>query len=209
VRLPARLVGAGGAPLTFSWLGVLLATTLFQHTLTGPKLRDVLLQGSTNLHHLTADPMQVLQVLLSSLLWIDGYYWWPYAIVFCLILAPAERWLGQLRWFAVGLLAHVTATYVSQGFLWVQIQEAAASERLADARDIGVSYFVAGVAGVLTYRIARPWRWLYLGATLLMAGLPLALNPGFTPLGHFCALLVGLACYPLVRRLRTCGPERL
>lgn len=197
---------AGGAPLTFSWLGVLLATTLIQHTLTGPRLREVLQQGSTNLHHLAANPEDVL---LASLLWIDGYYWWPYAIAFCLILAPAERWLGQLRWLAVGLLAHLIATYVSEGFLYLQIQQAVASPRLLDARDVGVSYFVGGIAGVLTYRIVRPWRWLYLLVGGLAVGVPLALNLDFTTLGHACAVLVGLACYPLVRRLRTCGPERL
>ena len=38
-----------------------------------------------NLHHLAVDP---IRVLLSSLLWIDGYFCWPYLIVFCLFLGP-------------------------------------------------------------------------------------------------------------------------
>lgn len=202
---PTRPRFAGGAPLTFTWLGVLLATTLIQHALTGHRLREVLLGGSTNLHHLAVDPVQVL---VASLLWIDGYYWWPWAIVFALFLAPAERWLGQWRWLAVGLLAHVIATYVSEGVLYLQIREAIASPRLTDARDIGVSYFVAGIAGVLTYRIVVPWRWCYTAVMVLAVGIPLAVHPNFTALGHACALAVGLACYPLVRRLTPRGPQR-
>ncbi|MET0704852.1 MAG: rhomboid-like protein [Mycobacterium sp.] len=184
------------APLTFSWLALLLFTTWIQHSVTGPRRHELLLHGSTNLHHLAGDP---LQVLFASLLWIDGYYWWPYLLVFCLFLAPAEHWLGQFRWLAAGLIAHVVATYVSEGFLYLQIQEATASPVLINARDIGVSYFVVGMVGILSYHIVRPWRWLYLGAAMLTVLIPLAINLDFTPLGHSCALLVGLACYPLTR----------
>ena len=185
-----------GAPLTFGWLAVLLLTTLIQRSLTGPQLHELLLRRSTNLHHLAADP---IHVLFTSLLWIDGY-WWPYAILFCVVLAAAERWLGGWRWLVVGLLAHVIATYLGEGYLYLRIQNAAASPRLINARDIGVSYFLIGIAGVLTYRVPRPWRWLYLAAILLVVGVPLLVSPGFTPLGHFTALLVGWACYPLAHR---------
>ena len=92
-------------------------------------------------------------MLVQSLLWIDGKYWWPYLIVFTLFLAPAERWLGQLRWLVVGLVCHVGATYLSEGYLYWRIQEAVSSPRLIDARDIGVSYFVVGIVGVLTYHV--------------------------------------------------------
>jgi hypothetical protein len=184
------------APLTFSWLTLLLFTTWIQHSVNGRQRYELLLHGSTNLHHLAGDP---LQVLLVSLLWIDGYHWWPYLLVFCLFLAPAEHWLGQFRWLAAGLIAHIVATYVSEGFLYLQIQEAAASPRLINARDIGVSYFLVGIVGILAYHVVRPWRWLYLGAAVLTVLIPLAVNADFTPLGHACALLVGLACYPLTR----------
>ncbi len=95
------------APLTFGWLAVLLVTSLYQHALTRRELHAVLEHQSTNLHHLATDP---IRVLLASLLWIDGVWWWPYLLMYCLILVPAERWLGSLRWLVVGLLAHVVAT---------------------------------------------------------------------------------------------------
>ncbi|WP_245905780.1 rhomboid-like protein [Mycolicibacterium palauense] len=186
-----------GAPLTFGWLGLLLVTTLIQHTLTGRQRSEVLWRQSTNLHHLAGDP---LRVLLDSLLWIDGYYWWPYALLFCVFLAPAEHWLGAWRWLTVGLSAHVIATYVGEGFLYWRIQQASASPELFNARDIGVSYFLAGIAGVLTYGIVAPWRWVYLGLASTAVVVPLLTDPGFTPVGHCCALLVGLAWYPLTRR---------
>jgi tRNA(Arg) A34 adenosine deaminase TadA len=185
------------APLTYAWLVVLLATTLVQHSLTQAVLRTLLQSTSTNLHHLASDP---IRVLFNSLLWIDGRYWWPYVVLFTLFVAPAERWLGHLRWLAVGLICHVGATYLSEGYLYWSIQEAQASPRLIDARDVGVSYFVVGIVGVLVYRVPRRWRWAYLLAVAVIAVVALVIRPNFTSLGHLCALLLGLACYPLTRR---------
>ena len=185
------------APLTYTWLVVLLATTLVQHSLTARTLRTLLQSTSTNLHHLASDP---LRVLFQSLLWIDGRYWWPYLLIFTVFLAPAERWLGHLRWAIVGLICHVGATYLSEGYLYWSIQQADASPRLIDARDVGVSYFVVGIVGVLFYRVPRRWRWVYLGGVVVIAVGALVLRTNFTSLGHLCALALGLACYPLARR---------
>ncbi|HEX5143031.1 MAG TPA: rhomboid-like protein [Mycobacterium sp.] len=204
------------APLTFSWLMVLLVTSHIQHSLTNEHLHSVLVHRSTNLHHLATDPVKVL---VSSLLWIDGAWWWPYLVAFCLFLVPAERWLGSLRWLAVGLLAHIVATYVGEGILYWAISRAQVSPKLINASDVGVSYFVVGIIGVLTYHIARPWRWLYMAGVTVAFGIMLGLDPDFTAIGHFSALLVGLACYPLtvgrhsppwnpVATLRSCGLVR-
>jgi hypothetical protein len=190
------------APLSYGWLLVLLVTTLVGHAMPPERLRAVLDSESTNLHHLATDPERVLA---ASLFWIDGTYWWPYVVVFTLFVAPAERWLGPLRWLAVGLVAHVVSTYLSEAYLYWTIAQAQVSPRLIDARDIGVSYFVVGIVGALTYHVARPWRWLYLAGMVALAGAALLTQPGFTPLGHLLSLLVGLACYPLVRA-RTARP---
>jgi len=187
------------APVTYGWLVVLLITTIIQHSIPARHLQALLQKESTNLHHLGSDP---IRVLIQSLLWIDGKYWWPYLIVFTLFLAPAERWLGQVRWLAVGAACHVGATYLSEGYLYWRIQEAITSPRLIDARDIGVSYFVVGIVGVLTYRVARRWRWLYLAGAVVVFGAVLAVKRDFTNVGHFTALLLGLACYPLTRSRR-------
>jgi hypothetical protein len=187
------------APLTYTWLAVLLITTIIQHAIPARHLRALLQKDSTNLHHLASDP---IRVLVQSLLWIDGKYWWPWLIVFTVFLAPAERWLGRLRWLVVGLGSHVVATYLGEGYLYWRIQQALTSPRLIDARDIGVSYFVVGIVGVLTYRIPRPWRWLYLVGAFAVFGAVLSVKRDFTNVGHFTALLSGLACYPLTRSAR-------
>jgi hypothetical protein len=142
-------------------------------------------------------------VLFSSLLWIDGKNLEPYLLLFTLFLAPAEHWLGQLRWLTIGLTSHILATYISEGILYFAIQEHEAPERLVHARDVGVSYFLVGVMAVLTYHIARPWRWGYLGVLLVIFGFPLLTmsrhGVNFTAIGHFAAILVGLCFYPMAR----------
>jgi hypothetical protein len=193
------------APLTYSWLSFLLVTTIIQNQLAGKQLDSWLLRRSTNIHELGTDP---LKVLFSSLLWIDGKSLEPYLLLFTLFLAPAEHWLGQLRWLTVGLSSHILATYISEGALYFAIQEHDASERLVYAKtDIGVSYFLVGVMAVLAYHIARPWRWGYLGVLFIIYGFPLITMDktelNFTTIGHFSAILVGLAFYPLARERRS------
>lgn len=185
------------APLTYVWLTVLLVTTELQNELTRRQLHQVLIHRSTNLHHLMTDPLYVLG---SSLLWIDGRYWAPYLVLFTLFLAPAERWLGQIRWLTVGLTAHIGATYISEGVLYLRISHHLVPERLVNATDIGVSYFLVGVMAVLAYHIARPWRWAYLAALILVFGVALIVKPGFTAFGHFSALLIGLCFYFMARK---------
>jgi hypothetical protein len=189
-----------GAPLTYTWLIALMITTIIQHETPGRQLHRMLLHKSTNIHALGTDP---LDVLFSSLLWIDGKNLEPYLLLFSLFLAPAEHWLGQLRWLTVGLTSHILATYISEGILYFAIQEREAPARLVHANDIGVSYFLVGVIAVLTYHIARPWRWGYLGVLLVIFGFPLITMDrhelNFTAIGHFAAVLIGLCFYPMAR----------
>lgn len=186
------------APGTFVWLTILLATTIIQHSVTPKRLQMILGAQSTNIRHLEDDPVHVL---ITSLFWLDGYYWLPYLLLYCIFHVPAERWLGTRLWLTVGMIAHVCATFVSEGVLYWAIEHDRASESLVNVRDIGVSYFLAGIVGVLTYHIARPWRWVYLAGMLGLFAAPLASNLTFTGIGHLSSLLIGLACYPLVRAI--------
>jgi len=184
------------APLTYMWLIILAATTLVQRLTARRELHHLLVHDSTNLRHLASDP---LSVLFRSLLWIDGRFWTPYLLLFTLFLAPAERWLGQIRWLTVGLTAHVGATYLSEGSLYLAIQSHHAAKKLVHATDIGVSYFLVGVIAVLAYRIATPWRWGYLAILLTAFAVPLIIDLNFTAVGHFSAIFIGLLFYPMAR----------
>jgi hypothetical protein len=185
-----------GAPLTYLWLILLLITTIIARHLTSRQLHSITVHNSTNIHELARDP---LEVLFTSLLWIDGRYWAPYLLLFTVFLAPAEHWLGQIRWLAVGLTAHVFATYISEGLLYLAIRHHLEPQRLVHAQDIGVSYFLVGVIAVLAYRIARPWRWGYLAILVTIFVIPLIVTLNFTGIGHFSAIFIGLCCYPMVR----------
>ena len=138
-------------------------------------------------------------MLFSSLLWIDGRYWTPYLVLFTLFLARAEHWLGKMRWLTVGLTAHIGATYISEGWLYLAIQYHHASQELVPATDIGVSYVMVGLIAVLAYRIAMPWRWGYLAILILIFTVPVILDLNFTAIGHFSAIFIGLLFYPVAR----------
>jgi hypothetical protein len=185
------------APLTYLWLTILLITTIIARHLTRRQLHTVTVHNSTNIHDLATDP---LEVLFSSLLWIDGRYWTPYLVLFTLFLAPAEQWLGQVRWLTVGLTCHIVATYISEGLLYLAIQNHLAPKRLVHASDIGVSYFLVGVIAVLAYRIATPWRWGYLAVLITIFVVPLVVNLNFTGIGHFSSIFIGLCFYPMARK---------
>lgn len=184
------------APLTFVWLAILLATTVIQQNLSAADLDRVLGARSTNIDHLTNDPVHVLW---TSLFWIDGAYWLPYLLMFLIFHVPAERWLGSWRWLLVGLSAHVVASYISEGILALAIRDGVAKADMVNTLDVGVSYFLAAIVGVLTYRIAYPWRWVYLVGIIVVYGLPLVTAIDFTAVGHFTSLLIGLAWYPITR----------
>jgi hypothetical protein len=178
------------------WLGILFVTTVALHHMSPEFEEHFLRQRSTNIHELSRTPVRVL---VASAMWIDSGHWVPYAFLYTVFHAPAERWLGTARWLAVCASAHVMASLISEGLLLKAIRDGMAPLSAADTLDIGVSYALAGVIAVLTYRIATPWRYGYLPAVLAVFGLPLATGPTFTDVGHLVSVLIGLACYPLVR----------
>lgn len=184
------------APGTYLWLAALFVTTVALHHMSPQFQEEFLRRRSTNLDQLADNP---LRVLIASAFWIDGGAWLPYAALYTVFHAPAEHWLGTLRWLGTAVAAHVGATLISEGILSWAIHTGHAHEAASDTLDVGVSYALAGVVAVLTYRIAPPWRYPYVGAVLIFYGVPLIAGPDFTDIGHFTAVLIGLACYPLTR----------
>jgi hypothetical protein len=188
------------APGTFCWLLLLLPTTIIMSRLEPYELHRVLIERSTNLHHLAEDP---LQVLVTSAFWPDGGAWLTYFVLFNLFHVPTERWLGTLRWLGLVVLAHIGATYASEGAVYLAIHHGDEPASAADALDVGVSYALAGAAAVLTYRIGGPARYVYLAALMTAVVLPFAIDGvEFTEIGHGTAVLIGFAYYPLTR---SCG----
>ncbi|MFE3524150.1 rhomboid-like protein [Streptomyces sp. NPDC059161] len=184
------------APGTYLWLAALFVTTVVMHHMSPEFETDFLRQRSTNIHELSTNPGRVL---IASAFWIDGGGWLPYAVLYTIFHAQAERWLGTLRWLIIAFGTHVAATFISEGALLWAIRHGYAPPSAVNTLDVGVSYALAGVIVVLTYRIAPPYRYLYLLGVLVVYGAPLLSGRTFTDLGHFASVLIGLACYPLTR----------
>lgn len=182
-----------GAPATFMWLAVLAVTTRIQRS-AGRARSQLLRNQSTNLNHLSHEPTRVLA---ASLFWLDGRQWWPYVPPFAAVLAPAERRLGTWRWLVVGTAAHVAGTYLGQGYLRRSIRAEQAPPRLADAHDVGVSYFLLGVAGTLTAYLPRRQRARVRAAAVAVLTANAVARPTFTEVGHLSAFVTGLTLSPL------------
>ena len=192
------------APATYAYLFVLLVTAWVLQTSSPGIAQRLILERSTNLHHLARDPVRVL---VASAFWF-AHAWevLPWAVLFTLVLAPAEQWLGTARWAAIFAAGHVGATLLTAAGLWVAIRVDAVETVVARSADVGVSYGFLAVAGVLTYRLPGRYRIAY-AATLAGYVLLAAFVRGtFTDAGHALALAIGLACYPLARRARPQPP---
>ncbi|MET9364136.1 rhomboid-like protein [Streptomyces sp. NPDC006632] len=196
VRRPVRAVlrYIRSAPGTYLWLAALFVTTIAMHHMSPEFEADFLRQRSTNIHELSTNPRRVL---IASAFWIDGGTWISYAVLYSVFHAQAERWLGTWRWLVVAFGTHVAATFISEGALLWAVRHDYAPDTAVNTLDVGVSYALAGVVAVLTYRIAPPYRYLYLLVVLVLYGAPLLSGRTFTDLGHFASVLIGLACYPL------------
>ncbi len=200
-RPTARLAGwIRAAPGTHTWLA-LLGVTSCVIAAVSPGSRNLLLHhNSTNLVELRRHPVRVLVV---SALWIEA----PsglllYVPLFELIHAPAERWLGTRRWLAAVGVSHVGATLVSQQAVLLGIRSDRLPESMAHTVDIGVSYGIGGVVGILAYAVPGRWRWGYVAGVVGFSAWSAVRGRTFTDLGHFTAVLLGLACYGLTRRDR-------
>ena len=193
---PTVVAYVRGSPATFLYLFVLSVTTWVLLGLTSDVVHSILSQHSTNLDQLRQNPMRVL---IRSAFWADGYLLLVWMILFALVLAPAERWLGTVRWLWVFVAGHVGATLVTAAGIWIAIRWGMASTRLQGVVDVGVSYGFAAVAAVFTYRLPSPARWWWAAGLLLLAVGASIVGGTFTDFGHLAALTIGFAMYPITR----------
>jgi len=181
------------APVTYGWLLLLFVTTRIQRAASRRRRHRLLQQSSTNIAQLQRRPTRVM---FASLLWLDGRRWYTYVPLFAAILEPGERVLGRARYLTVGHGAHVIATITSQALLARSIRKARAPRRSSSAHDVGVSYFLLGIAGALCAAAGvRPRRYGRVSATAAV-GTAIAADADFTTTGHCIAFLVGTFAPP-------------
>ncbi|MCA1845188.1 MAG: rhomboid family intramembrane serine protease, partial [Actinobacteria bacterium] len=114
------------------------------------------------------------------------------------IMAPVERWIGTYRWLATFAAGHIGATLATTVGIWLQVREGAGRSLIYPV-DVGASYGLAAMGGVLVYRLPRRWKPVWLGSMAVYLGAPLVTSGTFTDWGHLVAFVIGLAMGPLVR----------
>ncbi len=156
----------------------------------------VVLESSTNLTTLTQHPFGVLFASAFVVSNVGGPWQlplllWGYGAV--------ERWLGAAAAVIVGVLGHVGATLLVATVLVTGIRRGVFNLEVSRVADVGVSYGLAAVGGLLVVRVPRRYLLLYLVlvGVFLVGGL-LAFR-SFTALGHLTAFLIGLSLAQLVR----------
>jgi membrane associated rhomboid family serine protease len=183
------------APLTYIYLFVLLITTWALQTASAPVAHKLLVEQSTNLHDLGRNPVRVL---VASAFWLTGslelVLW---LLLFSLVMAPVERWLGSLKTGLVFALGHVGASLVTAAGLWLLVDVDLIERKVTHAVDVGASYGFVAVAALLIFRLHGRAKHLYVLALVGFLGIAAAWDQNFTAFGHIVALATGLAVAPL------------
>lgn len=184
------------SPATFAYLAILTVTTWVLVGASTSVVEAMLREQSTNLSHLGSEPVRVL---VRSAFWLPNYELLFWTVLYVVVLAPAERWLGTGRWLIAFTAGHIGATLLTATGVWLAIRSGIASHHLKDAVDVGVSYGFAAVAALFTYRLSGRWRWIWAAGLLCYVSGGMLLDRSFTSFGHATAVLIGFALYPLTR----------
>lgn len=194
-RLPRTLTAL---PFTLGYTLVLLGTGLYAHLGDPGTVHDLLVGSSTDVAHLSQRP---LLTLLVSALWAVGGITSPYLLAFPLVLGALERCVGGARTAGVFLLGHVLATLLTEVPVAVSVGVGHLPASSLSRLDYGVSYGLVACAAALAGLLPPRRRWLLLGGIglALAAGSLMDVDP-LTGWGHVFALLIGVVCWPYVRR---------
>lgn len=189
------------APVTSAYLLVLVVTTWVLQTSSSRIANRLLLEQSTNLHHLARDP---IRVLVGSAFWLSaGWQLLLWAPLFVLVLAQVERRLGSGRATLVFAAGHVGATLLTAAGLWIALRVDLVEQNVINARDVGPSYGFFAVAALMTAFVDRRVRRAYAVGLVALLVAWLAASRSFTDVGHLLALGIGFACLPLAGRVGT------
>ncbi|MEZ0164614.1 rhomboid-like protein [Kineococcus sp. LSe6-4] len=178
---------------TLAVLGVFLVL----HTQSPAEGARFVQESSTNLANLRRSPARVL--VLSAVVVPH-----PAGLLVLLPLVAGlvavQRWLGRVATVVAFGFGHVGASLVVATVLAAGLTHGRLDPSVARAPDVGVSYGLACLLGLLGARVPRWARvpWVVLPSAGL--ALVLVLAPDFTALGHLVALLIGFGLAVLVHR---------
>lgn len=191
-----------GAPASVSYAFTLFVTWWTLRGASDMTGRRIILSASTNLRNMQRDP---IQVLVASAFWVDGDFPWEFIIMFLVVMAAAERWLGTLRWILVFAIGHVGATLLTVTGIAHAVDRHVIPLRVVMASDVGPSYGISAVLAALAYRLRGWQRWAWAGLLIAVYSAAMVDGRTFTDYGHILAMLIGF----LVGGLAVLGSRRL
>jgi hypothetical protein len=196
------------APASAAYLLVLVLTSVIVLELRPIASPIVLASASTNLHNMSVHPIAVLVV--SAFLMSSAAAIVPMALLVTGVMAPVERAIGTARTLVAFAAGHVGATLITVLGIAFGVARGWLPAALEAAIDVGPSYGLASISGVLAAQLpTRRRRWSVIAVLFGVGGLAFALDPGFTAAGHVIALVLGLLVGPrLGRTIRTGGPNQ-
>jgi hypothetical protein len=181
---------------------VLVATTVLQHVVSGPTRTHLLDGSSTDVGHLTRDP---LLVLLASAFWLSDLRSLVLLPAIVAVLYVGERRFGTWRTVAVFALGHVIATLLTELSVLFAVHLGWLTSAHEHRLDVGPSYGTSAVLGLLVATAAPGPRRVAVGGLTLLLGIPLVLDTEMSTFGHLIAALVGASTAIAVRRWPTGG----
>ncbi|MGQ7297668.1 rhomboid-like protein [Quadrisphaera sp. KR29] len=180
---------ARGSELALVYAGLVLAVAVVLALLPEAVHQRAVLAASTNIENLRHDPAAVL--LLSAFV-VQSSGEVLLLVPLVVVMTVCSRRIGRLSTAVAALFGHVGATLVVATFLAAGVRQGVVSRSVTTAPDVGVSYALAGVAGLLAACLPRWWRWLYVAAALAALAVLLRADPDFTGAGHVLAFTTGL-----------------
>jgi rhomboid family protein len=187
--------------LAVAYALIVLVVALVIHTQPRAEVRErLVLESSTNLANLRDDPIFVLIVsafVVSSIsgLWILA----PLVVAF----GAVQRWLGRIPTVVVAVIGHVGGTLFVAVLLATGLAHGRLGRSILHVPDVGVSYALAAVVGLLAAVVPRRWLVPYVVGLLLYFSGPLAMRPTYTDAGHTTALALGFGLAVLAHRAAT------
>jgi hypothetical protein len=186
-----------GTWLAQAYAAAVLLVALVLNLLPSRDALRIVLDSSTNLVNLGEHPLAVL--IASAFVVSPAWGLWVVPVLLG-VYGAAQRWLGPAPTLAVAVLGHVGATLFVGALLGSGLAHGRVDGSAARAEDVGVSYGLAAVAGLLAARIPGGRRRWYVLLLLAYCLAPAAFAPDFTDVGHVAAALVGLSVALVVVR---------
>lgn len=179
-----------GREVGMGYASVVVIVTAVLEALPEATKERIVQEASTNLVNLHDRPLTVLTAsafVLSS---------WTSLVQMPLIVVGyggVQRWLGWKASVLAGGLGHVGATLFVASILLTGINRGTVDLRVATESDVGISYGLASVAGVLVARVPRGWLPLYLASMGGYLVYGLVVDRSSTAVGHVAAFGIGSA----------------